>query len=242
MNMQQIAAQVSEGCRPAEIARNLRIPLSEVTNQLAVAILLGHIRRTDVLLTFPEEWRTIMEPLEADAEPMSTAALHCLLESDGSNIDGAEVDILWHLHRSKCLYGDMYELLSDLERTLHQRVRSCLEEKYSQSERAWWWKVPLPVRLACVAAREKAEDHDEDPYSYTTLLDLWEIIKKRWELFEKRLPAQFGKKKSKLERDFNLINAIRNKIAHPVRGQLPSPQDYERVRSFHRKLIVTRWN
>ena len=96
------------------------------------------------------------------------------------------------------------------------------------------------MRLYCVTAREQGEDNVE-PYGYTTLLHLRDILDKQWPLFTSHLPTDLVSDKKAFLRDLETLNSIRNRVMHPTRTHKISDDHFEFARELHRKLRPEAW-
>jgi len=68
------------------------------------------------------------------------------------------------------------------------------------------------------------------------LINLREILDKRWPILSKYMPKELlNQKKDVMERLLRL-NRIRNAVMHPVRNTVISEDDFEFVRDFERQL------
>ena len=107
------------------------------------------------------------------------------------------------------------------------RPKSCCEK--------FWRKgIPAPVRKRCQERREE-DDEPSAPFRYTTLIDLAEIIDKKWSLFQPVLPKHYMSNKQLLSSDFTRLNRIRNTVMHPVKRREWSEDDFE----FTKRLRAT---
>src|SRR5690606_35559165 len=134
-----------------------------------------------------------------------------------------------HLYRlcRDATFGDMYSHLRTVEVTLHRLVRQTLQQAYSShDDECWHHGVPLPIRQRCVSVREADPQHLVDPYVYTNLIDLKEIIEKNWVLFVDILPSEASRDKRELGRMFDRLNRIRNVVMHPVKQVHPTEDDF----------------
>jgi hypothetical protein len=243
---QKVANQIVELVRPSAISKDLRIPAAELTPILAEAVMHGYIRKSDILFTFPKSLREAIERLNPVKNP---ATLHHFLptlkEMYGidDDTDECEAFFLWAFTRQRVVYSDLYEMLSIIEITLHKRIRQCLGKGFWRRDETSGSKgVPLSVRQSCVARQEEDDNPSNEPYSYTTLIDLKEIIGANWDIFSKRLPASATKDKKKLLSDFNKLNSIRNKVMHPVRlDESPGESEYRFVLQMHNILALPQW-
>jgi len=135
--------------------------------------------------------------------------------------------------------GDMYEDLRCIEIALHQKIQITLVDRYGDSEVGWWRKgIPESVRVKCQERREKDQDDPCEPFCYSDLLDLDTIFQKRWSLL-KDLIRDYSADRKKLSKDLRRLNRIRNKIMHPVRGQVPDEEDFDFVHEFRRSHLGT---
>src|SRR5262249_50918621 len=76
----------------------------------------------------------------------------------------------------------------------------------------------------------------EDPFSYTTLIQLAKIFDKKWGLLSKRLPPKLESNKSEFTSRLERINRIRNAVMHPCKGIGISDDDFLMVRNFYLDL------
>jgi hypothetical protein len=246
MNTTKKAAnQIVELVRPSVISKNLGISPVELTPILAQAVILGYIRKSDILFTFPKSLREAVERLN----PVKNLAtfkysLPTLKEMSGieDDTDECEALYLWAFTRQRVVYSDLFEILSTIEITLHKRIRQCLGKGFWRRDDTLGSKgVPLSVRKSCVARQEEDDNPSNEPYSYTTLIDLKEIIDANWDIFSKRLPAS-AKDRKMLLSNFNKLNSIRNKVMHPVRlDEMPGESEYRFVLQMHNTLVLSQW-
>jgi predicted transcriptional regulator len=240
---ERAVALVSEGLAPAQIAAELNIPTAAVIQHLSAAVNEGRLRRSDVLFTLSKELRDTVElcagRLKAKHLPKIRDILKLGFELDA---DPEEVKLYLAYREGRVQMGDMYEILSELERTMHAKIKSVLVKQFGREETGWWRQgVPEGVRVDCAKSRESDADFYEHPYGYTTVIHLREILDKRWRLFVSRLPEDVAKDKQALFEDLRCLNCIRNRVMHPIRGDPPSEDDFEFVKAMHRKLHVSRW-
>jgi hypothetical protein len=242
----KVANQIVELVRPSVISQNLGIPPVELAPILAQAVMLGYIRKSDILFTFPQSLRDALKR----SNPGKNLAtfkhlLPILKEMDGieDDTDECEARYLWAFTKQRVVYSDLYEMLSTIEITLHERIRHCLGKGFWRRDDALGSKgVPLSVRKSCVARQEEDDNPSSEPYSYTTLIDLKDIIEANWDIFSKRLPISATKDRKKLSSNFNKLNSIRNKVMHPVRlDESPGESEYRFVLQMHNTLVLSQW-
>lgn len=245
-NTQKAANRIVELVRPSAISKDLGIPPVELTPILAHAVVLGYIRRSDILFTFPKSLRDAVARLNP---ARNSATLHRqlqmlkeTLEIDG-HTDECDAFFLWAFTRQSVIFSDLYEMLLTIEIILHKRIRLCLGKGFwRRDENSGSKGVPLSVRKSCVARQEEEDNPSNEPYSYTTLIDLKDIIEANWGIFSQKLPASAAKDKKKLLSNFNKLNSIRNKVMHPVRlDEPPGESEYRFVLQMHNTLVLSQW-
>lgn len=178
----------------------------------------SQIRRIDVLRTVPEELRVAV--FEGHGQDRIGELI------DQLDITNGDIDVFKAFQNAA---SDVYDTIRILEVGLHRLVKSTLRENFGDR---WWTKgIPRSTREKCLC-RWTAEDEEFDRYSYTDLLDLWNIINKQWPLFKAKLPNVLSSNKKELESSFNRLNAMRNKVMHPSRGLFPSDADLDFAEHF----------
>ena len=239
-----IANKIRELVRPSAIAETLEMSPAEFEPLLAQAVVLGHIHRSEILFTFPQSIRDDVEVYHV-REKMAPAKLRELFQITATAVDDCENNFLCALIRQRVVYSDLYEIISQIETTLHNRIRQCLEEAFRKREGDWWNKgVPLAVRKSCATRREEDENPSDDLYSYTTLIDLKAIIeaKGNGSVFSERLPAG-ARKDQQLPSKLFRLNVIRNRVMHSVRADEPLGEaEYRFVSQMHNILVTSPWN
>lgn len=252
-----VADQIIEGVRPAEIAKNLATSTVEVLRYLSLAVMEGHIRRSDIFNCFPDAVRENAHWILSSRPTINLKVLKAFPELE--NLEDEEIAFISLLYQSRFLWSDMYELVSELERTLHSRVRNYLTRMFRRPTDAWWRKgIPLTIRQSCLCRHEEDEFAEEisdiyvTAFGYTTFIELSKIILRNWSSFEKCLPNTITTKgglynpdgqnlKPKLERDLTQLNWVRNQIMHPIRGESLDLSDYHFVRRMHQLLVIPKW-
>ncbi len=113
-------------------------------------------------------------------------------------------------------------------------VATKLKQAYGESENGYWRRgVPLTIRTKCQDRRESDDEPCESAFQYTDLLDLYEIMAKNWDLFQKDLPEEYNKNRNALKRDFSKLNWIRNSVMHPVKRCRWSEDDLQFAARLH---------
>ena len=120
---------------------------------------------------------------------------------------------------------------------MHARIRTELERGYGPQD--WWRKgIPEGVRKDCVLAKEADPEPQADPYYYTPFIHLRDIFDKQWGIFCKLLPKGLAGDKPKFLSELLRLNAVRNKIMHPVRGYRPTKCDFDFVKDFAARIFA----
>jgi hypothetical protein len=258
----RIIRGITEGLSPSQIAFDLNLPFKSVVQEINAAVHDARLLRSQVQSTLDPEL------LDAVGKFAPTRGRHSPERIRGfiKQIDGLELSVeelkFYFIYCGKSFRaGETYELLCDIERTLHDQIKRILAEKIRASEdevdvhrwpeakeTVWWRKgVPEDVRVACVERREKdAQLVPEHPYCYTDLISLKKIIfskakGKGWRLFEDRLPKAVAAHKNDFEGALDRLNSIRNRVMHPVRGSPPNEEDFKFVKQMHESLHPSRW-
>jgi hypothetical protein len=195
---------LNSGLDPIQIAKRQGVSLLTILGYLDQMIGAGKLRRSDVLFSVDKNRR---------ANP-KTSEEHEIVRRYGS---------------AGHALGDMYEDIRRVEVTLHARIRTSLEEKFGNHEEGWWGKgIPLLVRQKLQNRREE-DDVKSEPYGYTDLLDLAEILDKNWGKIAENLFVP-PYEKQKILSNLRTLNRIRRKVMHPVRSAPPEEQEFEFVR------------
>lgn len=191
---------------PREIAAKLEVNPNTVKSYLHRAIGEGLIRRSDVYFCVPAKQR------RADSTIRE-----------------------WFNDPGQVL-GDLYEDIREIEIGLHRTVRTQLVKQYGDGETGWWRQgVPLKVRQKCHSRREEDPEEPCETFAYSDLVDLVDTLERQWPLFTHLFPAFKGNKK-RLRQELSRLNRIRNKVMHPVRGFVPTEDDFGFVRALRASL------
>ena len=83
---------------------------------------------------------------------------------------------------------------------------------------------------------EKDPEPADEPYCYTHVISLREILDKRWSVLSKYMPAELLNKKKELLEKLLKLNRIRNSVMHPVRKSVVTEEDFEFVRDLEADL------
>ncbi len=222
----EVAKLVRIGKSISQIAVELGNQESSVISYLCRAVGEGYIRSSDIYFSWSNKQREFMSRSSTDSFP-SHSDLKQL------NLTSAQVKLFLQLKNRRILRKDMYEMVSEFEVILHRLVYNVLEQNYGNERSQWWTEgVPLNIRQKCRSIQEEEGGLIDEPYCYTTLLDLVKIISKNWELFEGKVRTNYEQKKKQLISDLEKLNSIRNRVMHPVKEGNWDEKDFQFVRSM----------
>jgi hypothetical protein len=202
-------ALLQEGFDPIVIASKRGVSLNTTLAYLDQMVGEGRLRRSDILLSLPVERR--LDP------------------------HGADIFLVGRYGDDESLLGDLYLDLRYIEVTLHQLIQEALMRDFGFDEGGWWRKgIPESIRKSCQVRREE-DPEPVEAYCYTDLLDLWEIIEKKWTCCADCIPSEW-RDKPELKRELVRLNHLRRMVMHPVRGLVPKDDDFDFVRRLRRQL------
>ena len=135
----------------------------------------------------------------------------------------------------------MYEMIRDIEVTLHSAIKKALQDGYGDSGEKWWRKgIPQKINEECASAWARDEEPADEPYRYTTFIHLKEIFAKEWAILKKLVPEDMASNKNDLLSKLGKVNQIRNSVMHPVKGKTLTEEDFAFVREFQGQLDLER--
>jgi hypothetical protein len=231
----EAADLLRQGVPPSQIAHRLGTTPALIIRYLCMKIGEGELRRSDIAFSLPHETRAAIEHAIEKTSSTSTSATLRELRANGIAADRADVSIYIQYRRARVVLGDMYELVRSVEVRLHTFIKQAFIAEFGEEQ---WWRggVPDTIRAECAALLEKDPEPAEEPYRYTHVIHLREMLDKRWPILSKYMPkALLNQKKDVLERLLRL-NRIRNAVMHPVRNTVISEDDFEFVRDFEQQL------
>jgi hypothetical protein len=258
----RIIRGIMEGLSPSQIAVDLNLPFNSVVQEINAAVHDGRLLRSQVQSTLKPEWLDALRTFAPTQRKFSPEHIRGFIKQIYRLELSVEELKFCFIYCGKSFWaGETYELLCDIERTLHDQIKRILMEEIRASEdevdvhhwdeakeTVWWRKgVPEDVRVACVERREKdAQLVPEHPYCYTDLISLKKIIfskakGKGWRLFEDRLPKAVVAHKDDFGGYLDRLNSIRNRVMHPVRGTPPNEEDFRFVKQMHETLHLSKW-
>jgi hypothetical protein len=195
----------------------------------------GELRRSDLAFSIPPELRRAAEDAIERTGSTNFAVVSRDLRRHGFAVQRLDLGVYLNYRRARVVLGDMYELVRALEVRLHAFVKQAFIAEYGEEQ---WWRsgVPDAIRAECAALLEKDPEPAEEPYCYTHMINLREILDKRWPVLSKYMPRDLvNKKKDLLERLLRL-NRIRNSVMHPVRNSVLDEGEFEFMRALDSDL------
>jgi hypothetical protein len=229
---------IRSGKSPGRVAEIMGVNPKTTLSYLDEMVGRGWIRRSDIFFTVPKGVRKLVLQILDTTPTAAPEHIASLLINSGLPIKLGDVFAVVKYRDSQNALGDMYEDIREIETSLHGRIREVLEQKLGKDESGWWRKgIPSEIRKECQSRREEDEDGSSEPYCYTNLIDLWKILKGKWAIFQTELPSAVKSDKNKFGDDIQRLNTIRNIVMHPVRGKIPSEDDFDFVRDFKTRLL-----
>jgi hypothetical protein len=233
----EAADLLKSGRTLAEIARCMGVSMGTVVSYLFTEVGRGSVRRSDIFFAVSPQIRAAVESTSdvvgEDEDAIRSATLALM-----PDVNRDELAACLLLRDARVALGEMYELVRDLETTLHSVARAVLTGNYDDQ---WWRKgIPRTIRQECAANLEGDEEPAAEPFCYTTLAHLGEIFYGNWPLMIDALPKEVSSNRQKFKSDLMQLNRIRNAVMHPVKGIVPREADFVFVREFHRRLNLPR--
>jgi len=226
---------LKRGLSPTQIAAEMRTTPAVTMQYLCLNIGEGKLRRSDIAFSISRELRAAIESLIAEKENTNPTFLCRELHRRGVECNRIDVAVYVSYRRARVVLGDMYELIRALELRLHEFIQQAFTAEYGEEQ---WWRSGIPdvIRADCAALREKDPEPADDPYSYTHLISLREILDKKWAILSRYLPEHFRDKKKDLQERLLRLNRIRNAVMHPVRKAILTEDEFEFVRDLDKDL------
>jgi hypothetical protein len=226
---------LKQGNSPTQIAAKLRLRPSEVMNFLWTRIGEGELRRSDIAFSLKRNVRRAIERVVAETGLQSPGRICRELEKQGIHCSRFDVRVYLEYRRAPVVLGDMYEAVRNIEVRLHRFIKRVFIAEFGEEE---WWRggVPDYIRAECAALREKDPEPAPEPYNYTHLIGLREILDRRWGILSKHLPPDVAQNKKELMERLVQLNRIRNNVMHPVRGGMLTEEEFEFVYNLEADL------
>jgi predicted transcriptional regulator len=224
----QACALLRQGHSPSQIAAKMGLRVSYVMNYLWSKIGEGELRRSDIAFSLKRNIRREIESIVAEIKSQSATRICRELAKRGTQLSRYDVKMYLEYRRAPVVLGDMYEIVRNVEVRLHRFIKRVFIAEFGEED---WWRggVPDQIRAECAALREKDPEPAAEPYNYTHLIALREILDRKWSVLSKYLPAEVGQNKKDLLERLVQLNRIRNNVMHPVRGGMLSEEEFEFV-------------
>jgi len=243
---------VRTGHSPGSVAAHMGVSIETVLPYIYRGVGCGEISRSEVVFSISREVRAAVEGALADLgsfapEQRVVSAIRIQATDDvraylrlraASTRNSAAYGLLgWTVEFA--FLGDMYQIITDLELTLHYFIRQALTFMFGDD----WWRasVPEPIRKECRNAQEGDLEPVEDPFCYTNFIHLKQIIDKHWGKFVGVLPNDLARNKPDLLSRLSRLNQIRNRVMHPVKQRAPSEDDFAFVHECAAFLRLSEW-
>lgn len=211
------------GSTPGQISRQRRVSLQTTLQYLNQMVGEGKLRRSDILFAIPRDVRQAIADSPGGRPP---------------SVDADNYEVVRLYGDAAHAMGDMYDDLRDIETGLHFFIETHLKSHFGESESGWWRKgIPEAIRKSCQTRREEDDEPAPAAYCYTDLLDLGRIIEHCWTTFLSCLPDVYRNNRKQFLDNLRRLNGIRRMVVHPVRGAVPTEEDFDFVRAF--KLSVS---
>jgi hypothetical protein len=235
---EECAELLKQGLLPSAISNKLGIAESSAIGYCQRAVAQYPILRTQALKAIDAHFDGTFETMLEEQEDIATRQLTRRLNAAGFTVSSRDVDFYRSLRGSLIDVGLMYDLIAEIELALHRTIKEVLIQEHGPAYDDWWRKgMPQNVRVECVSRREQDSERPADPYSYTTFVNLVEIMEKKWALLARVRPQEFGNDKSDLLRMLRRLNSLRNRIMHPVRCRPLTPADFDVARALYKKFV-----
>jgi DNA-binding Lrp family transcriptional regulator len=232
---QQTLRLACEGLPPSAIADRMNVPFATVMSHLYGLVGEGALKRSDIVFSFDQETRDAIETVIETHGTTDSRVLRKALARQSVQIRREDLAVYLTLRDARVALGDMYEMVRDLELALHDRIRDAFVRKFGEEH--WWRKgIPAKVRAECAALYEHDPDPAPDPFAYTSLIHLREILDKRWDVLAAAFPKSMQSDRKQLMADLVTLNRIRNAVMHPVRRAVFTDREFLFVRGFARAL------
>ena len=231
----QACELLRQGNSPTQIAAKLRLRPSEVMNFLWTKIGEGEMRRSDIAFSVKRNIRRAIETVVAETGSQSAGRICRELEKKGIRCSRFDVRMYLEYRRAPVVLGDMYEAVRNIEVRLHRFIKRVFISEFGEEE---WWRggVPDNIRAECAALREKDPEPAPEPYNYTHLMGLREILDRKWGVLSKYLAPEVTQNKKELMERLVQLNRIRNNVMHPVRGGMLTEEEFEFVYNLEADL------
>lgn len=227
-------AYLLEGLSPQQIAERMQISLSSVRQYLCLLVGEGDLLHSDIAFNIAER-HLIEDVIRNDATLIAhdgpyknirvAQKVRDALRKQGHQLPSDLIELYLIARDAR---PDLYALICEIEVRLHSLVKQTLKSAHGDR----WWRegIPEPTRKQCQLRKEEDTTPLDEPYHYTTFVDLKSIIDKNWSVFLVALPKALAANKQDSLQRLQRLNEIRNRVMHPVKGMMEYESDYRFVR------------
>ena len=229
------AELLRQGLPPSRIAEAMGTSTPAVMQYLCLKIGEGELRRSDIAFSLPHRLRAQIEESIEHTKSTNPRVVSRELQKRSVAVNRYDVAVYIQYRRARFVLGDMYELLRTVEIRLHTFIKQAFRLEFGEAN---WWRsgVPDTIRAECAALLEKDPEPADEPYSYTHVISLWEILDKRWSTLSKYMPADLLSRKKDIIGRLLRLNRIRNSVMHPARNSVLTEDDFEFIRNLESDL------
>jgi hypothetical protein len=243
----EAAQSLRQGNSPAQIARLMGVSVDTVMGYLYNQVGEGRIRRSDILFSIRNDTRQVVAAVETKYGATEVARwdvwkFRRVIRDEHPKVDTDEACFYRDLRKPEVYVGDMFWYLYMIEAFLHGYVKGVLQHEYGATGDDWWYVgIPENIRCSCTETRERDPDRIDDSYAYTTLMNLKEIIDRRWNLFCRYFPKDLSSKKAWFLAGLTRMNQIRNRVMHAAKGVPPTEDDFRELQDFLKNAEIVNW-
>jgi transcriptional regulator with XRE-family HTH domain len=221
---------LGRGLSLAEIAERMGVSIEQLMGYLFNQVGEGGIRRSDILFAIGGETRMAVQAVKQEHGEIDRWQIRRIVTSQYPGVNAHEAWVYVTLSKPEVYLGDMYWYLYTLEKFFHVYIQSVLMKAHGGD----WWRMGIPenIRAECAATRERDPEPAAEPYCYTTLIQIKEIMDRRWNLFSKVVAKRPASNKAEFLSGLTRLNQIRNRVMHASKGNPPDENDFRVIREF----------
>lgn len=163
-------------------------------------------------ISLPRYSQQVESLIATKADKFSPSDIIKEIKSSGASIDTDDAAAHLDLRNDRLAFGDMYEYIREAELTIHSVVKMALVANYGIED--WWRKgVPETIRGDLASERERDPVPAAEPYCYTSIVQLREIIKTQWNnIFKTVFPKELTVDKKSFLDSLLRLNQIRRLV------------------------------
>jgi hypothetical protein len=226
LRKEQAAELLNRGNSISQIAKTMGVTDNTIIPYLCSRVGEGAIRLSDIYFSWTKVQRELMGSFSPEKPPN-------FLDLEGQGITLGQYKLFLKFREGSVFREDMYGLVASLEVRIHQLVFDRLVLEYGTDHSEWWGEgVPLSIRQKCRCIQEEETNSNDEPFCYSTLMDLITIIDKNWALFDRFIPSNHNQKKKRFIGELKKLNFVRNQVMHPVKGNKWHEEDFLFVRGL----------